>query len=87
MIFKYTSALEIKIMRVQSSQTLVVAEWAGSATSHSTRLARYAGCPTAHTPVIARLRDTRPKINNIAPNQHKNFTEVFNIFLTVFTIL
>jgi hypothetical protein len=49
-------------------------------------LAQYARCPTAHKPVITHLRVTRPKISNIAPNQHKNFTEVFNIF-NCFTIL
>jgi hypothetical protein len=34
-----------------------------------------------HIPLgITCLRDTRPKVSNITPNQHKNFTEFFNIF-------
>jgi hypothetical protein len=43
-------------------------------------------CPTAHTSVIAHLKDSSPKINNITTNQHKNFKKVLYI-LTVFTIL
>jgi hypothetical protein len=31
-------------------------------------------------------KDTRPEISNITTNQHKNFTEVFNIF-NCFTVL
>jgi hypothetical protein len=42
---------------------------------------RYAGCPTAHTPVIAHLRDTRPKkltLEQISTGILWKFLNIFN---------